>query len=126
MSRGQRVFTINYIIFQLACELIGPDVNLLLFTSCSRTIIYNLFQMKRTRCTLLLSIFISTPLRVSGNYVSVIRRTYCIYAALVFFNLYGWLSGLQTEQPPIQNQKYQCRIDRESSPDIWNIVARNM
>ena len=33
-------------------------------------------------------------LHVSGNYVSIIRRTYCIYATLVFFTLYGWLSGL--------------------------------
>jgi len=55
-----------------------------------------LFQMKPTRCTLLLSIFISTSLHVSGNYVPIIRRNYCICAALVFFTLYGWLSGLQT------------------------------
>ena len=46
--------------------------------------LYNLLQMKPTRCTLLLSIFISTSVHVSGNYVPVIRRTYCIYATLVF------------------------------------------
>jgi hypothetical protein len=57
-----------------------------------------LFQMKPTRCTPLLSIFISTSVHVSGNYVRIIRRTYCIYATLVFFTLYGWLSGLQTRQ----------------------------
>ena len=64
--------------------------------SCSvdRASLYNLFQMKPTRCTLLLSIFISTSLHGSGNYVPIIRRTYCIYATLVFFTLYGWLSGL--------------------------------
>ena len=50
--------------------------------------------MKPTRCTLLLGIFISTSLHVSGNCVPIIRRTYCIYAILVFFTLYGWLSGL--------------------------------
>ena len=50
--------------------------------------------MKPTRCTLLLSTFISNSLRVSGNWVPIIRRTYCIYATLVFFTLYGWLSGL--------------------------------
>jgi len=44
------------------------------------------FQMKPTRCTLLLSIFISTSLHVSGNYVPIIRRN-CIYATLVFFTL---------------------------------------
>jgi len=37
------------------------------------------FQMKPSRCTLLLSIFISTYVHVSDNYVSIIRRTYCIY-----------------------------------------------
>jgi len=50
--------------------------------------------MKPTRCTLLLSIFISTSLHVSGNYVPIIRKTYYIYATMVFFTLYGWLSGL--------------------------------
>jgi len=34
----------------------------------------------------------------------------CIYETLVFFTLYGWLSGLQTRQPP----------------DDGHIVARNM
>ena len=41
-----------------------------------------LFRMKPTRCTLLLSTFISTSLHVSGNYVPIIRRNYCIYATL--------------------------------------------
>jgi len=75
--------------------------------------------MKPTGCTLLLSIFISTSLHVSGNCVPIIRRTYCIYATLVFFTLYGWLAGLQSE-------KYQYRIDTVSSPDDGHIVARNM
>jgi len=68
----------------------------LVFFSCfvDRASLYNLFQMKPTRCTLNLSIIISTSLHASGNYVPIIRRTYCIYAALVFFVLYWWLSGL--------------------------------
>jgi len=49
--------------------------------------LHNLFQMKPARCTLLLNIFISTSLHVSGKYVPIIRRTYCIYAQLVFFPL---------------------------------------
>ena len=73
-----------------------------------RASLYNLFQMKPTRCTLLLSIFISTSLHVLGNYVPIIRRTYCIYATLVFFTLYGWLSDRLTRQPPIQSKKCQC------------------
>ena len=83
-----------------------------------RAFLYNPFQMKPITCTLLLSIFISTSLRVSGNYVPIIRRTYCIYATLVFVTLYGWVAGLQTRQPPIQ-------IDTVSSPDDVHIVARN-
>ena len=50
--------------------------------------------MKPTRCTLHLSIFISTSVHVSGSCVPIIRRTYCIYATVVFFTVYGWLSGL--------------------------------
>ena len=80
--------------------------------SVDRTSLYSLCQMKPTRCTLLLSKFISTSLHVSSNYVPIIRRIYSIYATLVFFTLYGWLSGLlvgmrlqsypsqQTRQPP--------------------------
>jgi hypothetical protein len=96
--------------------------------------LYNLFQMKPTRCTLLLSIFILTSLHVSGNYVPNIRRTYCTYVTLVFFTLYGWLSGLlvwmrhshpnwQTRQAPIESEKYQCHIGKVSSPDVGHIVA---
>jgi len=81
-----------------------------------RASLYNLFQMKPTRYTLLLSIFISTSLHVSGNYVPIIR-TYCICATLVLFTLYGWLSGLQTRQPPVQNEKYHCRTDKVSFMD---------
>ena len=50
--------------------------------------------MKPTRCTLLLSIVISTSLHISGNYVPIIGRTYCIYETLIFLIVYGWLSGL--------------------------------
>ena len=85
----------------------------------------------------ILSIFISTSLHVSGNYVPIIRRTCCIYASMVFFPLYGWLSDLlvgmrlshsnqQTKQPPIRREKYQCRVDTVISPDDGHIVARNM
>ena len=79
-------------------------------------------------CTTLFSIFILNSAHVSGNYVPVIRRTYCICATLVFFSLYDWLSGLlqQTRQPLIHNEKYQCRIDTVSSPDDGHIVVRNM
>ena len=32
----------------------------------------------------------------------------------------------QNIQPPIQSEKYQCRIDTVSSPDDGHIVARNI
>ena len=38
--------------------------------------------------------------------------------------LLGWLSGLQTRQPPIHSEKYQCRIDTVGSPDDGHIVAQ--
>jgi len=96
-----------------------------------------LFQMKPTRFTLLLSIFISTSLHVSGNYVPIIRRTHCIYATLVFFVLeqvdsfinYTILCHKIVIFKTIhlfQNEKYQCRTDAVSSPDNGHIVARNM
>ena len=72
------------------------------------------------RLALLLSIFISTSLHDSGNYVPLIRRTYCIYATLVFSLCMGKCL------PPIQSEKYQCRIYTVSSPDDGHIVARNM
>jgi len=55
--------------------------------------------------------------------VPIIRRTYCIYATLIFFTLYGWLSGLRTRQVPIQTEKYQCRIDTVSISDDGHIVT---
>ena len=64
-------------------------------------------------------VYLFQLLYVSGNYVPTVWRTYCIYATLVFFTL----SGLQTRQPPIQSEKYQCRIDTVRSPDGGHIVA---
>jgi len=85
--------------------------------------------MKPTRCTLLLSIFISTSLHVSGNYVPI-SRTYCICATLVFFTLHEWLSGrlfgtTNLSDSHSESEKYQCRIDTVSSAD-GHVVARNM
>ena len=89
-----------------------------------RASMHNLFQMKPTKCTLHLTIFISTSLHVSGNHVPIITRIYCICATLVFFTLCGWRSGLR--QPTIQSEKYQCRTETVNFPDDGHIVARNM
>jgi len=91
-----------------------------IFCFVDRASLYNLFQMQPTRCTILLSIFISTSLHVSGNYVPISRETYCIYATLA--NCYSvwvavWSAGWdethpnhQTRRPSTQGEKYQCRI----------------
>ena len=80
--------------------MLGDNLNQTIFLCfVDRAFLYNLFQIKPTKCTLRLSISISTSLSVSGNYVSTIRRTYCICATLVFFTLYGYLSGLQNTVP---------------------------
>jgi len=101
-----------------------------------RASLYNLFQIKPTRCTLLLSIFISTSLHVSGNYVPIIRRTY-VSMRHWYFSL--WMGGCLVYmrqwyfslcmggcQPSKQSKKYQCRIDTVSYPDDGHVVARNM
>jgi len=74
--------------------MISPPGVLLNF--CRRCTSINTFspQMKPTGCTLLLSMFISSFLHVSGNCVPIIRRTHCTYATLVLFTVYGWLFGL--------------------------------
>jgi len=91
-------------------------------------------QINPTRSTILLSLFISY-LHVSGNHVPIIRRNHCIYATLVFvchsvWVVYGLLVGVSlkpTDQtPPIQSNKYQCRIDTVISPDGVHMVARNI
>jgi len=96
------------------------------FMFCWTTSLCSLFQMKPNRCTLLLSIFISATLHVSGNYVPIVRRTYCIYATLVFFTLCGWLSGLLVGMSLSSQPADQCRIDTVNSPDDGHIIARNM
>ena len=55
------------------------------------------FQMKPTRCTLLLRIFFSTSVHVSGNYVPIIRRTYCIYATLAVWSAAADQTATHTE-----------------------------
>ena len=53
----------------------------------SKKDLFHLLQRKPKKCTLILSIFISTSLHISGNYVSIIRRTYFIYATLILFTV---------------------------------------
>ena len=57
--------------------------------------------MEPTRCTLLLSIFISTSLHVSGNYVPIIRRTFCIYANTGIFHSV-WVAVWSADQTATQ------------------------
>ena len=65
----------QYLSFEHNIQLIQGNIIFFLWI-VDRASLYNLFQMKPTRCTLLLSIFISTSLHVSGNYVPIIRRNY--------------------------------------------------
>ena len=87
-----------------------------------------LFQMKPARFTILISIFISTSLYVSGNYVPIIRRTYC-YLCDTGILRSVWVAVWSPSRPdshPYRVQKYQCHIDTVSYPDDGHIVARNM
>ena len=102
----------------------------------NRTSLYILFQMKPTGCTLLYG-------WLSGVHTAVWVAVWCAHSCmggcLVWTLLYGWLSGVHTAvwvavwsahqtatQPPIQTEKYQCRIDTVISPDDGHTVARNM
>ena len=95
-SHPQRLESSKHGIFQNNMQKSQYSLNIVNPILCfvDRASLYSLFQMKPTRCTLILSIFISPSLHVSGNYVPIIRSIYCIYATLVFFTVYGWLSGL--------------------------------
>ena len=99
-----------------------------LLRSVDRTSLYNLLQIKPTRCTLLLSIFISISLHVSGNYVPIIRRTYCIFATPVFFTLYGWLSGLlvgiRLHSHPNQHTRQPPSLIPTSTPDSHPVSSQ--
>ena len=77
----------NVRVYAYRC-IVSVGNNFVFLRSADRASQYDLFQMYPTRCTLLLSIFTSTSLHVSGNCVPIIRRTYCIYATLVFFTLF--------------------------------------
>ena len=60
-----------------------------------------------------------SSLHVSGNHGSSSGENFCIHANLVLVTLYGWrlvcwfwISNQPADQtPPIQSDKYQCRID---------------
>ena len=82
--------------------------------------------MKPTMCTLLLSIFILTSLHVSGNYMPIIRITYCFYATLVFFTLCGWLSGLLVgnESHPNQHTIQPPSLIPTSTPDSHPVSSQ--
>ena len=82
--------------------------------------VWAFFQMKPNRCTLILSIFISTSVHVSGNCVPIIRRNYCIYATL-FFSLPMW--GRLVCRPV----SHPYRVKNTSTYwDGGHIVARNI
>ena len=77
-------------------------------------------QISPTRCTILLNIFISLLYMFRASMCPSSGKNYCIYATLVSVTLYGWRLvcwldlisiQLQDQTPPIQSDKYQCRID---------------
>jgi len=95
--------------------------------------------MKTTKCTLLLSIFISYFSTCFGQLcVHHQENLLYLYDTGIFHSVWVavWSAGWdetaqshpnqQTRQPPIQSEKYQCRIDTVSSPDDGHTVARNM
>ena len=60
----------------------------------------------------------------------IVRRNYSIYGTMVFFTLYGWLSGLlvgvRIDQTATYTERKIPESHRVRSPDDGQIVARNM
>jgi len=89
--------TVRHIVFLLQIYTLLPPLLFSYVVTLEANItwinqdVYHLFQMKPARCTLLRSIF--QLLYMFREPVSIIRRIYFIYATLVLFTLYGWLSG---------------------------------
>jgi len=71
-----------------------------------------MFQMKPTECTLLLGLFISTSVHVSGNYVPIIRRTYCIYATVL------WVAVWSTDQAATHTE-WKITLSHRYSKFSW-------
>ena len=72
-------------------------------------------------------------LHVSGDYVSIIRRNFCIYATLgtcysVWMTVWyaGWNSPAYYAVIHTEITSTKCRINTVVSPDDGHIVARNM
>jgi len=93
-----------------------------------------ILQINPTRCTILLSIFVSllymfraTMCPSSGEITVSMRH-------LVFVTLYGWClvcwlewnSNQQTRRHPYRVTNTRCRMDTVISPDDGHMVARNM
>ena len=78
-----------------------------------------------------LNIFIYVSfLHVSGIQVPIIRRK-LLYLCDTGICHSGWVAsgqlvGPADQTPPIQSDKYQCRIDTAFSPDYGHVDARNM
>ena len=73
--------------------------------------------MKPTKCTLLLKYIYFKFSTCFGQLLAILKRTYCCtYATMVFFTLYGWLSGLQTRQTPIQTATHPDRHPSRQPP----------
>ena len=78
-----------------------------------------ILQINPTRCTILLSIFISL--------LYMFRATTCPSSGEITVSVRHWYLSLQPadQTPPIQSDKYQCRTDTVISPDDGHVVARN-
>jgi len=79
-----------------------------------QVVVFVVLQINPTRCTILLSIFISL--------LYMFRATMCPSSGEITVSM----RHLSLRMSPIQSDKYQCRIDTVISPDDGHMVARNM
>ena len=101
----------------------GAGVSKCFMTKCHNGFI--VLQINPTRCTILLSIFISllymfrTTMCPSSGEITVSMRHWHLSLCMG-----GFWSAEQT--PPIKSGKHQCRVDTVISPDDGHMVARNV
>ena len=88
--------------------------------------VWKVLQISPTRCTILLSIFISLLYMFRASMCPSSGENCSIYATRIFVTLYGWrlvcwfdATQPADQTPPIQNDKYQCRIDTATSSSWW-------
>jgi len=85
-------------------------------------------RISPTRCTILVNISISLHYMFRTSVCPSSGENYWSYATLVVSICVGGVWSIQPadHMPPMQSDKYKCRIDTVISPDDGHMVARSV